>query len=71
MSRSGQPGAWDGPFYRVRTEHFEAGEALGGRYFRVSDGLIVRDPGIGNMTRVRVGLVENEEFTQVLRRLDG
>ncbi|MEU6383495.1 hypothetical protein ABZ847_08020 [Streptomyces bauhiniae] len=119
MSQSGQPGAWDGPFYRVRTEHFEAafvpnaaedvesvdnvdvfvdlpdgsrwsatlitlaqvqhvmerwavsGEALGGRYFWVSDGLIVRDAGISNMTRVLVGLVESDEFTQVLQRLDG
>lgn len=119
MSQSGQPGAWDGPFYRVRTEHFEAafvpnaggdvesvdnvdvfvdlpegsrwsatiitpaqvqhvmerwvasGEALGGRYFWVSDGLIVRDAGISNMTQVLVGLVESEELTQVLQRLDG
>ncbi|MFG2570081.1 hypothetical protein ACGFR6_32225 [Streptomyces sp. NPDC048567] len=119
MSQSRQPGAWDGPFYRVRTEHFDAafvpnagedleavnnvdvfvdlpdgsrwsatiitlaqvelvmerwaasGEALGGRYFWVSDGLIVRDAGISNMTQVLVGLVENEEFGEVLQRLDG
>ncbi|MYW12382.1 hypothetical protein GT034_29150 [Streptomyces sp. SID2563] len=119
MSQSRQPGAWDGAFYRVRTEHFDAafvpsagedleavnnvdvfvdlpdgsrwsatiitlaqvglvmerwaasGEALGGRYFWVSDGLIVRDAGISNMTQVLVGLVENEEFGEVLQRLDG
>ncbi|MFI8791403.1 hypothetical protein [Streptomyces sp. NPDC055105] len=119
MSQSGQPGAWDGPFYRVHTGHFEAafvpnagedlesvdnvdvfvdlpdgsrwsatiitlaqvdlvmkrwaatGEALGGRYFWISDGLIVRDAGISNMTQVLVGLVENDEFTQILQRLDG
>ncbi|MGA5727367.1 hypothetical protein ACPCI1_01845 [Streptomyces seoulensis] len=46
-------------------------EALGGRYFWLSDGLIVRDAGISNMTQVLVGLVENEEFAQVLQRLDG
>ncbi|WP_343235446.1 hypothetical protein [Streptomyces bauhiniae] len=46
------------------------GEALGGCYFQVSDGLIVRDAGIGNMTRVLVGLIENGEFAQVLQRLD-
>lgn len=119
MSQSGQPGSWDGPFYRVHTEHFEAafvpnagedleavdnvdvfvdlpdgsrwsatiitlaqvelvmkrwatsGEALGGRYFWVSDGLIVRDAGISSMTQVLIGLVENDEFSQVLQRLNG
>jgi hypothetical protein len=118
MSQNRQPGAWDGPFYRVRTGHFEAafvpsagedleavdnvdvfvdlpdgsrwsatiitlaqveivmkrwettGEALGGRYFWVADGFIVRDAGISNMTRVLIGLVENDEFTQVFQRLD-
>jgi hypothetical protein len=118
MGQNRQPGAWDGPFYRVHTEYFEAafvpnagedleavdnidvfvdlpdgsrwsatiitlaqveivmkrweatGEALGGRYFWVSDGLIVRDAGISNMTRVLIGLVENDEFTQVFQRLD-
>lgn len=47
------------------------GEAVGGRYFWVSDGLIVRDAGISNMTQVLIGLVENGEFTQVLQRIDG
>ncbi|MER6126618.1 hypothetical protein ABT173_29170 [Streptomyces sp. NPDC001795] len=118
MSDSTLPGRWDGPWYRVRTEHFEAaflpnagedletvdnvdvfvdlkdgtrwsatiitlaeveilmkrwtasGEALGGRYFWVSDGLIVRDAGISSMTQVLVGLIENDEFTQILHRLD-
>ncbi|MEV1049750.1 hypothetical protein [Streptomyces sp. NPDC049887] len=118
MSHSTQPGRWDGPWYRVRTEHFEAaflpnsgedlesvdnidvfvdlkdgsrwsatiitlgqveaimarsaesGEALGGRYFWCSDGLIVRDPGISNMTQVLTGLIESDEFTHVLHRLD-
>jgi hypothetical protein len=118
MSHRTQPGPWDGPWYRVRTEHLEAaylpnagedleavnnvdvfvdlndgthwsatiitlgqvravmarwaesGEALGGRYFWCSDGLIVRDPGIGNMARVINGLMETGEFTQILHRLD-
>lgn len=48
----------------------ESGEALGGRYFWSPDGLIVRDPGIGNMTRVLTGLLETGEFTQILHRLD-
>lgn len=110
---------WDGPFYRVRTDRFEAsfvpnegepldsicnvdvevrltadgsrwsatvftlaeverimdrwsrtGEALDGRYFWCSDGLIVRDPGIDNMTQVLVGLLDDGDLTQVLQRLD-
>ncbi|MFJ6783077.1 hypothetical protein [Streptomyces yangpuensis] len=40
-------------------------EALGGRYFWVSDGLIVRDPGIGSMTDVIAGLIENGEFSEI------
>jgi hypothetical protein len=118
MNHSTQPGRWDGPWYRVRTEHFEAaylpnagedpesvdnvdvfvdlndgsrwsatiitlgqvevimarwtesGEALGGRYFWCPDRLIVRDPGISNMTQVLTGLIESDEFTQILHRLD-
>jgi hypothetical protein len=44
--------------------------AMGGRYFWCSDGLIVRDAGISNMTQVLVGLVETGEYLQILRRLD-
>ncbi|MFC9932551.1 hypothetical protein [Streptomyces sp. NPDC127190] len=109
---------WDGPWYRVRTEAFEAsflpspgedldsicnvdvfvnlqdgsrwtatvfsvaeverlvdvwaecGEALGGRYFWVSDGLIVRDPGVASMTQVIAGLIETDEFSPVFQRLE-
>ncbi|MFE5868443.1 hypothetical protein ACFQ6V_07275 [Streptomyces roseifaciens] len=110
---------WDEPWYRVRTDRFEAsflpsagedldavcnvdvevqlaadgsrwratvftlteverlmerwsqtGEELGGRYFGCSDGLIVRDPGIDNMTQVLAGLLDAGDFTQVLQRLD-
>ncbi|WP_161203779.1 hypothetical protein [Streptomyces sp. SID1328] len=42
-------------------------EALGGRYFWVSHGLIVRDPGIGNMTGVIAGLIENGEFSEIFQ----
>ncbi|WP_030985586.1 hypothetical protein [Streptomyces sp. NRRL S-1813] len=118
MSHNAHPGSWDGSWYRVRTEHFEAaflpntgedlesvanvdvfvdlndgsrwsatiitlaqveilmrrwaasGESLGGRYFWSPDGLIVRDAGISNMTQVLAGLIETDEFTQVLHRLD-
>ncbi|WP_399041959.1 hypothetical protein [Streptomyces sp. 3330] len=44
-------------------------EALGGRYFWVSDGLIVRDPGIGSMTGVIAGLIENGEFSKIFQRV--
>ncbi|WP_329030564.1 MULTISPECIES: hypothetical protein [unclassified Streptomyces] len=43
-------------------------EALGGRYFWVSDGLIVRDPGIDSMTGVIVGLIESGEFSEIFQR---
>ena len=123
MSRSASTGSveggWDGPWYRVRTEAFEAsflpsspdedldvvcnvdaevrlldgsrwsatvftiaeverlmetwtrsGEALGGRYFWCSDGLIVREPGIDSITRVIAGLLDSGEFAQILQRLE-
>jgi hypothetical protein len=121
MTSTAQPGAadegWDGAFYHVRTDRFEAfflpgagedldavcnvdvevwlaqdhsrwsatvftlaevgrlmekdsrtGEALGGRYFWCSDGLIVRDPGIGSMTRVIAGMLDSGDFRHVLQR---
>ncbi|WP_344571028.1 hypothetical protein [Kitasatospora viridis] len=118
MNQNEQAGRWDGPWYRVRTRHFEAsflpsadedpeavdnvdvfvdlpdgtrwsatvitlaqvatlmerwattGEALGGSYFWCSDGLIVRDAGISNMTRVLVGLAEAGDLTHILQRVD-
>ncbi|MEV7509160.1 hypothetical protein AB0O57_14540 [Streptomyces sp. NPDC091201] len=48
----------------------ESGEALGGRFFWVSDGLIVRDPGVDSMTDVIAGLIETDEFTTVFQRLE-
>ncbi|MEU2854563.1 hypothetical protein ABZ658_23045 [Streptomyces syringium] len=109
---------WDAPWYRVRTEAFEAsflpspdedlnlvcnvdvfvdlqdgsrwtatlftvgeverlmdvwaesGEALGGRFFWVSDGLIVRDPGVESMSQVIAGLIETDEFSTVFQRIE-
>ncbi|WP_328786657.1 MULTISPECIES: hypothetical protein [unclassified Streptomyces] len=109
---------WDGPWYRVRTAHFQAsflpdvgedldavcnidlevrltadgsrwsatvftlaeverlmerwsqtGEELGGSFFWCPDGLIVREPGIDNITQVLVGLLDTGDFTQILQRL--
>ncbi len=42
-------------------------EALGGRYFWVSDGLIVREPGIDSITDVIAGLIENGEFSETFQ----
>ncbi|MEW1873318.1 hypothetical protein AB0420_35495 [Streptomyces caelestis] len=47
------------------------GEALPGRCFWCSEGLIVRDAGISNMTRLLTGLIPDDEFTQILQRLGG
>ncbi|MFD8417717.1 hypothetical protein ACFV2Q_39370 [Streptomyces sp. NPDC059650] len=47
-----------------------SGEALGGRYFWVSDGLIVKDPGIDSMSQVIAGLIETDEFSTVFQRLE-
>ncbi|MFJ4598106.1 DUF4279 domain-containing protein [Kitasatospora sp. NPDC088861] len=46
------------------------GEALGGRYFSCSDGLIVRSPGIAGMVDVIVGLLEAGELQHTFKRLD-
>ncbi|MFE3518566.1 hypothetical protein [Streptomyces sp. NPDC059166] len=43
------------------------GEALGGSYFWVSDGLIVRSPGIDSMTGVIAGLIANGEFSDIFQ----
>ncbi|MGW7079885.1 hypothetical protein [Streptomyces sp. NPDC054866] len=44
-------------------------EAFGGRYFWVSDSLIVRDPGIDNMAEVIAGLIETGEFSEIFQRV--
>ncbi|MEV5510785.1 hypothetical protein [Streptomyces orinoci] len=109
---------WDGPWYRIRTDRFEAsflpgadenldavcnvdvevrllgdgsrwsgtvftiaeverlmdhwartGENANGHYFRCSDGLIVRRPGITSMTQAIDALLDSGEFDQALQRL--
>jgi hypothetical protein len=47
------------------------GEALGGRYFWCSDGLIVREPGVSAMVAVLAGLFESGDFRQVLQQIEG
>ncbi|MEL5961183.1 hypothetical protein AADR41_41605 [Streptomyces sp. CLV115] len=55
---------------RLMERWSRTGEELGGRYFWCSDGLIVRDAGIGSMTEVLVGLLDSGDLTGILRRLD-
>ncbi|MET7443509.1 hypothetical protein ACWERY_37995 [Streptomyces sp. NPDC004082] len=55
---------------RIVDRWSRTGEALSGRYFWCSDGLIVRDPGIDNMTQVLAGLLDDGDVTQALQRLD-
>nr|WSX53962.1 hypothetical protein OG409_36620 [Streptomyces sp. NBC_00974] len=55
---------------RLMKRWSRTGEELGGRYPWCSDGLIVRDADIGNMTQVLVGLLDSGALTQVLQRLD-
>lgn len=55
---------------RLMAKDAGTGESLEGRYFPRVDALIVRDPGVGDMTRVLAGLIEFGELTRVLRRAD-
>lgn len=55
---------------RLMEKDSRTGESLSGRYFWCSDGLIVRDAGIDNITHVLTGLLDSGDFTQVLQRLD-
>jgi hypothetical protein len=55
---------------RLMDRWAETGEEQGGRFFWVTDGLIVREPGLRAMTEVIAGLVESEEFSQVFQRAD-
>ncbi|MET8038453.1 hypothetical protein ACFYRK_13325 [Streptomyces sp. NPDC005381] len=45
-------------------------EALGGAYFRVPDALIVRNPGIDNITQVIARLIETDTFADIFQRLN-
>lgn len=55
---------------RLMEKWARSGEALGGRFFWCSDGLIVREPGIDNMVQVIGGLLDIEEFGDVFRRCE-
>ncbi|WP_159450236.1 hypothetical protein [Actinacidiphila paucisporea] len=46
------------------------GEAAGGRYFWCSDGLIVREAGIANMTAAISGALDEGDFEQILQPVD-
>ncbi|TXL84518.1 hypothetical protein [Streptomyces sp. IB2014 016-6] len=55
---------------RLMTRWAGTGEALNGRYFWCSDGLIVKEPGVLPMAKVVMALLDNGEFHQALQRLD-
>ncbi len=55
---------------RLMSNWSRTGEALGGRYFWCSDGLIVNKPGIRSMAEVIMGLFDSGEFRQVFGRLE-
>jgi hypothetical protein len=46
------------------------GEALGGRYFWCSDGLIVQEPSVPAMAAVLAGLLESGDFHHVLQQVE-
>ncbi|MFH8450548.1 hypothetical protein ACH4CD_15030 [Streptomyces fungicidicus] len=64
---------WSGTIHtldvvRRRMDHWrQTGECLGGRYFYVWDGLIVRDRGIPGMVDVVDDLVRNGDYSSVFR----
>ncbi|MFI6725645.1 hypothetical protein [Streptomyces atratus] len=55
---------------RLMEKGSRTGEDLDGRHFWCSDGLIVRDPDIDNMTRALAGLLDSGDFVQILQRLN-
>lgn len=55
---------------RLMEKGSRTGEDLDGRYFWCSGGLIVRDPGVHNITQVLTDLLDCGDFTQVLQRLN-
>jgi hypothetical protein len=55
---------------RLMSRWAETGEAQSGAFFWVSDGVIVRERGVRAMTKLIVGLYEDDELTSVLSRLD-
>jgi hypothetical protein len=55
---------------RLMTRWASTGEHGGGSYFRCFDGLIVRDPGVVNMTRALADLHRDGDLRDALNRLD-
>ncbi|MGW0778789.1 hypothetical protein ACWD01_35405 [Streptomyces sp. NPDC002835] len=55
---------------RLMARWSSTGEALNGRYFWCSDGLIVKEPGLMPMAEVLIGLLDSGELRQILQRLD-
>ncbi len=55
---------------RLMERWARTGEAAGGRYFWCSDGLIVRKPGIDNMTQAITGVLDEDDFDKILQRID-
>jgi hypothetical protein len=55
---------------RLMKRWADSEEALGGRYFWCSDGLIVREPGVSAMFEVIAGLLTSRDLHAVLQRLN-
>ncbi|MBB1154625.1 MULTISPECIES: hypothetical protein [Amycolatopsis] len=56
---------------RIMRRRESTGECAGGSYFAVPDGLIVREPGVPNMTAVLIALHDSGELTSHLPRWAG
>jgi hypothetical protein len=55
---------------RLMERWAQTGEVAGGRYFWCSDGLIVREAGVANMTEAISGVLDEGDFEHILQRLD-
>lgn len=55
---------------RLMERWAQTGEEAGGRYFWCSDGLIVREAGVANMTEAISGVLNEGDFERILQRLD-
>jgi hypothetical protein len=55
---------------RLMERWAQTGEEAGGRYFWCSDGLIVREAGVANMTEAISSALDQGDFERILQRLD-
>jgi hypothetical protein len=55
---------------RLMERWAQTGEAADGRYFWCSDGLIVREAGVTNMTEAISGTLDEGDFERILQRLE-